>query len=66
MFFVELPLSSGKPITLGLAGNFTVTTSQSNPAHSIISDGVHNNGGWVIALPYSETVGRIYTASGGL
>lgn len=56
MKFVELTLVTGERIMLGLSGNFAVCSNDTKPMTSILSDGVHNNGGWKVNMPYTALV----------
>lgn len=62
MILVELPLASGNHATFFLTTNFTVSANKEKPSHSILSDGVHNNGGWSIAMCYRDVIKKISVA----
>ena len=55
----DLPLCSKLKVTLFLTNNFAVNNSLNNPDRCIITDGVHNNGGWEIALSYEKVIEMI-------
>lgn len=61
MFFIELPLVSGGMITFVTNGqNFVIQKSVSGQC--VLNDGLHNNGGWHLALSYQEAVGKFRAA----
>ena len=62
---VTLPLASGREITLFIGTQHLLVQQTMNVNTCKVIDGLHNNGGWEINLPYSETVKRIAKALQG-
>ena len=64
---IDLPLaphfqSSGDDATFYLTMPFVLCEYKADKNMSILNDGVHNNGGWRIALPLKELKQRIKEA----
>lgn len=63
---VEFNLVGGSRFTFFVGtGHFSVTeipTVRGNAPYCILSDGVHNNGGWKILGSYKEIIAKIQAA----
>jgi hypothetical protein len=52
-----VPLTSGVKMTFFIGGgHLAVTESKKEPGTCTIHDGLHNNGGWSVALPADDVV----------
>lgn len=55
MAHVTLPLVSGNEVTIYIGtGHLAVCPSTKEPNSCKVLDGLHNNGGWHVALPVSK------------
>lgn len=58
-----VPLTSGSNMTFFIGtGHLAVTESKKDPKMCRITDGMHNNGGWEVALPAAKVVKLIKEA----
>jgi hypothetical protein len=58
---ITLPLVGGTNVTFFLGNqNLAVAENKINPDSCHIIDGLHNNGGWNIALPYNKVVKLLF------
>lgn len=61
---ITVPLTGGSNLTLFIGvGHLVVTESTGAPNLCTLTDGLHNNGGWKVALPAAEVIKMIKEAT---